>query len=183
MHGGLAMNPKKRISLRFLFVLLLAIIILSSCGGNYMSPERALRDFSSRIEQGNLGNLTLTIYYRDLRSTVRFPYSVEDLVDWGHVHKIVVDDNALKEHIELLRAINADNLIPIAHELPMDAMLYYVFEVGGRKIFGFVPQAGGNDSSMFINGVEFEWNDIFFDVVRPFLPKDEVKLWDASLMP
>ena len=146
-----------------------------------MSPERALRNFSNRIERGNLRNLTLTIYYRDV-STSPFFLSVEDLVGRGwYDHKIVVDGNELEEHIELLQLINANNLTPFTHPLPMHATLYYVFEVNGRKIFGVVPQPGRNNSSMFINDVEFEWNDAFFDVIRPFLPEDEVRNWDASL--
>jgi len=177
------MNKKKYISLRLLLVLLLATIVLSSCGRGNMSPERALRNFSNRIEQGNLDGLTLTIYYKNT-VIIRVPITVEDLVERGwYEYKIVVDGNELEEHIELLRQINADILTPIAHDFPMLARLYYVFEVNGRKIFDVVPQAAGDDSFMFINGVEFEWNDAFFDVIRPFLPEDVVRRWDASIMP
>ena len=177
------MNIKKHIILQLLLVLLLAAAVLSGCDGSYMHPERALRDFSRQIEQGNFDNLTLTIYYRDIRSTVRFPFNIEDLVGGGYQYKIFVDGNELEEHIDLLRQISADALIPVAHAPYMDAMLYYVFEANGRKIFGFVPNIECDVSSMFINGVEFLWDDVFFDVIRPFLSEDELRLWDGPLMP
>jgi len=176
------MKHKKNIGLRLYFVLLLALlvaIVLSSCGRNYMSPERALRDFSNRIERGNLDGLTLTIYYRDILTTFHFPFSVEDFVGRGmYERKIVVDGTELEEYIELLRQVDADSLMPVTQEFPMLVMLYYVFEVNGRKIFSFVPRFSDDDSNMLINGIEFEWKDAFIDVIRPFLPKDSPWLWD-----
>jgi len=177
------MNSKKNKSLQLLLVFALAFIVTSGCGGSYMSPERALRNFSSRIEQSNISDLTLTIYYRGV-TTDPFPLSVDDLVGRGwYDYKIVVDANELEENMELLLQLNADYLIPFAHNYPMHARLYYVFEANGRTIFSFVPQASGDDSSMYINGVEFKWNDVFFDVIRPFLPEDVVTRWDRALMP
>ena len=173
------MSQKKGMNLQFFSILLVFIVFCVSCGGNYMSPERALRNFSNRIEQGNFDSLTLTIYYMDV-STIRFPITGEELVrlEW-YDHKIIVDSDALKKHVELLRQISADNLIPVSHELPVIATLYYVFSVNNQKIFGVVPQPDEVNSSMIINGIEFEWDDVFFDVVRPFLPKDLSWLWDG----
>jgi len=145
-----------------------------------MPPERALNDFSSRIEQGNLSDLTLTIYYMDL-SLTPFPLSVDDLVGGWYDHKIVVSGSELEEHIDLLRQINADNLMPAAYEHRMNARMYYVFEVNGRTILGVVPRADRYDSTMFINGVEFVWIDALFEVVRPFLPEDRFVNWGPGL--
>jgi len=178
------MNPKKNVALRLFSLLVLVIIVASGCGGSYMSPERALRTFSNRIRQNNINDLTLTIYFKDARELVLFPFSVEDLVGRGWYHyKIVVEGNELDEHKELLLQLSADYLIPFTSSYPMHATLYYVFEANGRTIFSFVPQASGDDSSMYINGVEFKWNDVFFDVIRPFLPEDVVTRWDRALMP
>jgi len=175
-------NKKCYINLLPLLLALLIISTFSGCGENYMSPEVALRNFSNRIEQDNLNGMTLTIYYMNSISTIHFPFNTEAFVAQGiYDAKKIVDEHELRKHIELLRQINADDLVPVSHELPMLVMLYYVFEVNGRTIFGFVPQAAGNDSSMYINGVEFEWIDSFFDVIRPFIPEEEVRRWDASL--
>jgi len=153
-----------------------------------MNPERALRNFSDRIEQGDLSGLTLTIYlvesiyFIETASTRHLPFSVEDFFDRKiYERKIVVDGNELEEHIELLRQINADNLIPITHEYPLLVVLYYVFEINGRIIFSVAPQLDGNNSSMIINGVDFKWDDVFFDVIRPFIHEDIVKHWDTSI--
>jgi len=155
-------------------------IALGGCGGSYMSPERALRDFSNRIEQGNLDNLTLTIYYRNILSTFHFPFSAEDFVGRGMYERaIVVDGNELEKHIELLQQINADSLIPFTSNRPHLVRLYYVFEVRGRKIFSFVPRLAEEDSTMLINGIEFKWDDAFFDIIRPFLPEGSPWLRDV----
>jgi len=108
------MNLKKRIGLLLLLVVvLIAVIAFSRYRWSYMNPERAVRNFSNRIERGNIDNLTLTIYYRDIRSTFHFPQSVADFIGREmYEHKIVIDANGLKEHVELLRQIDADSLIP-----------------------------------------------------------------------
>jgi len=176
------MNQKKHLMIQFLLALLFTTIILSGCGDSYMPPEKALNDFSSRIEQGNLSNLTLTIYYSELLSTFHFPDNAGDFVGRGmYDRKVVITGSELKEHVELLRQLNVDSLVSITHEYPKLVMLYYVFEVNGRKIFDFVPLADGDDSTMLINGVTFKWVDTFFDVIRPFLPDDVVIRWDASI--
>ncbi|WP_239613523.1 hypothetical protein [Cohnella mopanensis] len=36
----------------------------------------------------------------------------------------------------------------------------------------------GNDSSVFINGLEVKGNDFFYDIVMPFLPEDSVNEFD-----
>ena len=168
------MNQKKCIILLLLVVLLLFIIFSIGRGGNNMNPRRAIRNFSRIVEQGNLDQLTLIIYHKDV-STIRAPVSGEEFVRLGwYDDKIVVMGSELEKHIELLEQITVDNLVPATHGLPVMTLLYYVFEFRGRKIFGFVPQLADEDSRMFINDVEFEWDDAFFDVIKPFLPDDSM---------
>ena len=171
------MNRKKRVGLLFLIILLLVTFILLGRGGSNINPRRAVRNFSRIVERGNLDHLTLTIYLRYI-STTRFPVSGEELVRLGwYDHKIVVMGSELEKHIELLEQISADNLIPVIPDLSINALLYYVFEFRGRKIFGFVPQLADEDLSMIINDVEFEWDDAFFDVIKPFLPEGSMWFW------
>ena len=178
------MREKKCIKLWIFLVLLIVAIVLGGIvaigrGGNYMSPERALRRFSRIIERGNLDGLTLTIYYRCPRSTANSRISGRELVERGwYDNKTVITSNELGEHIELLKQMNTDVLMPVSHELFIMTVLYYVFEYNGREVLGIVPQA--DPPSVFINGIEFEWNDVFFDIMRPFLSEDMVKLWDES---
>jgi len=181
--GELAMHLKKVIGLLLLLALFFAVIAFSRNRWSFRNPERAVRNFSNRIERGNLNGLTLTIFYREV-SLMPFPVGGDELVrrGWYH-HRIDVDGETLEGHIDLLRQISANNLIPITLEYPQTATLYYVFAVNGRIIFGVDPQPCPDAPSMFINGVEFEWNDAFFDVVRPFLPEDIHWRWDISLRP
>ena len=174
------MNPKKSIGLRLLFLSLLTVIVLSSCGGDDMHPEEALAAFSKKIEQGNLDNVTLTIWYQNPFWTTMHPYRIEHLTaGGGGVHKIIIDGSELKYHINLLRQINVDILMPVTCKSQMDIWLYYEFtDERGRKIFGVALQSGSD--SVFINDVELEWNDIFLDAIRSFLPEYMIRILDAS---
>jgi len=155
------------------FIVLVFAVTLSRFRGNHTCPERAVRSFSNRIEQGNFNGLTLTIFYRDTRSTFHFPQSVEDYVGHGmYEYRIIVDGNELEAHKHLLNKISADNLSPVTQAFPIMVKLYYEFAINGRRIFGVVPLHYFDDSRMLINGVEFDWDDSFFDIIKPFLPEN-----------
>jgi len=183
-------ESKKRIGLLLLLVAVLlvavffAVIAFSRYRWGFRNPESAVKYFSSLVEQDNLNGISLTIYYRYSISTFHPRPCIEEFVDRRrYERKTVVDSNELEGNIEALQQIGIDHLIPVTHEYPVLVMLYYIFEIHGRKIFDFAPNASGDDSSMLINGVEFEWNDVFFDVIRPFLPEDVIARWDRALMP
>ncbi|WP_290369609.1 hypothetical protein [Pseudoneobacillus rhizosphaerae] len=40
----------------------------------------------------------------------------------------------------------------------------------------------GEDNSIFVNGNEINGNEIFYDIVMPFLPTDVVKEFETILM-
>jgi len=138
-----------------------------------MTTDRAVRRFSNHIERGNINNITLTIYYRDARTTFHFPQSVDDFVGRRMYESIIVVTGVeLSEHKELLQNINADNLVPVTYEVPMLVMLYYEFAFNGRRLFGVVPLPRDYDSRILINGIEYEWDSAFFNIIKPFLPEN-----------
>lgn len=88
---------------------------------------------------------------------------------------IDVEGNLLTEHSDLFKQLGFDILIPIekkSFEKPfINARIFYVFEDSkGRKLFDV--SMWGKERSVFVNGVEFRENDIFYDIIIPFLPTD-----------
>ncbi|HHV99507.1 MAG TPA: hypothetical protein GXX36_08020 [Clostridiaceae bacterium] len=175
------MITKKNIVLGILMLILLATTIFASCGGKCMRPEKILSNFSKLIENGKLDNLSLTIYYIDPLVLTRAPLSVDDLINFSSVRKIVIDDIDVEKHIDLLKQITNTNLKPVKNKSRIDARLYYFFETEKQgKILDVAMW--GDDASIFVNGIEVEENDIFYTVVKPFLSEDELKDLEGYLV-
>ncbi len=166
------MKGKKGIILGFFILLLIAVIILIISGGNDMSTKK----LSKIIKRGNLDDLNLTIYYMDPSILSYFPQNVDNLISFSYEHKIIIDGSKLEEQIDLLNEMCTVNLMPVEHKSRLDARLYYVFATkSNRKIFDVA--IWGKNKSMFVNGIEIYENDIFYDVIKPFLPEDVLRLF------
>jgi hypothetical protein len=139
-----------------------------------MRAEAALKSFSKQIEQGNLDNLRLRIYYMNPNILTFMPVSVEDLINSegdDRIQKFVIDGNSLEEHIGLLKQVENITLIPVKDKSDIDARIYYVFETNkGNKIFDVAMW--GDNNSIYVNGIEAKKNDIILDVIVPFLPEE-----------
>ena len=163
-----------------LFIFLL-VIPLTSCGGGAMRAEAALKNFSKQIERGNLDNLRLRIYYFNPNFLTPFPVSAEGLVNAegdDRVQKFVIDGNSLEEHIGLLKQVGNITLIPVKDKSYIDARIYYVFETNkGNKIFDVAMW--GDNNSIYVNGFEVEANDIFYDLIIPFLPEHGANIMEG----
>jgi hypothetical protein len=174
------MNARKIKISGFLIFILLAITILSSCEGNDMQSEKVLNNFSKLIEKKNFDDLNLTIYYMSPFTSTRYPWSAEDLISRREENKIVINGSSLEKHIDLLNQINNNVLTPVKHKSRINARLYYVFETKKNgKLFSV--SMWGEDSSIFVNGIEVKENDIFYEIVMPFLPTDAVKEFETYL--
>jgi len=177
------MNIKKSNCL--IIFALLFMIILSGCGGSNVETKRIFTDFSRLIEDRDYENLRLTIYFRNpLLFPPRSSVNVERLIELypGSTRKFIVEGNALVEHSYLLHQLsNVDMILPECETLPRDVRIYYFIEnmITG-KMFEVVIQ-GCRTDPMFVNGVEIEWNEIFYDVIIPFLPEDAVESVEVFL--
>jgi hypothetical protein len=139
-----------------------------------MQSEIALNNFSKLIEKKNFDDLSLTIYYMSPFTATGYPWSAEDLISRREENKIVINGSRLEEHIDLLNQINNNVLTQVDHKSRINARLYYVFETK-REGKLFSVSMWGEDNSIFVNGIEVKGNDIFYDIVMPFLPTDVVK--------
>jgi hypothetical protein len=172
MFGGIIVRPRKRTILILLILLLLAVAVTINFyyGDNMFSKETSLSEF---IEQGKLRELTLTIYYVSPNILTLIPLSVDGLITWEDAYKAVINGIQLEDHIDQLRKISNADLMPVENKSYVNARLYYVFETKThRKVYDVCMWGAGN--SIFVNGIEVQSNDIFYDVVKPFLPEDAV---------
>jgi len=176
------MKVKKRIIIGLLICLLLIITALASLSGIGILSRRPNINLSKLIENENIDDLTLTIYYLNPGILPHSPVNVEMLVygTWEGAKTVIhVDD--LREHIDLFKQIDHNDLTPVRwwRRTPyMDIRLYYVLESRkSGKLFNVA--AWGYDESIYVNGFEVKGKDIFYDVIMPFLPEDVIRNWEA----
>lgn len=159
------------------FVLtLLAIAVLVGCKANNADNNinhlnEAFKDYSQAIEQEMPNGFHLSIYYIDPSILTRSPLSVDELVHSSLVQTIIIDSEHLKENIELLKQLNADGLIPAKSKSKLNARLCYIFETDNNEKLLEVA-VGGDNNSIFVNGVEVEHDDLFRNVIEPFVSED-----------
>ena len=176
---------KKLIIFGLTILILLTTVTIIGCGRGDMITEENSFYLPGVIEPGNLNDLTLTIYYKDFVTLTQTPVMLEHLIGgWcdfnrryiggWYDYKTVVAGRDLIEHRDLIKQLFATELKPTETESIMDARLYYVFEHKEYgEIFSVVAWGRGTGTSnLFVNGVEVEYNDIYFEAVLPFLPED-----------
>jgi len=125
--------------------------------------------FSKIVNQGNLDTLTLTIYYVRPYTLTPIAWNVSDLISM-YDEKIIIDGSDLVEHIDLFIQMSNVTPTPVADETQMNARVYYVFKTSlGRKILEVSMWGGRPNRTIFVNGVEVEENDIYYEILVPFL--------------
>ena len=164
-------NVQKRIISVVLFLFMSAIPILLC-----MYFEKPSLNVSELIEKENIKDMSLTIYYQHPYALMFYPISsVRDLMRRCD-KKIVIHGSDLEEHIDLLKQISNDDLKPVMMKSSdLDLRVYYVLESKKNGKLFDVAMWGDDDDSIFVNGVEVKVNHIFYDVILPFIPKNEVE--------
>ena len=160
---------------------MLSNAILINYGLKYLRATIPLRQFSTLIEQGKINDMSLTIYYISPSMFTFFPITTEDLVNGNEHIKIVINVNDLEEHIDLFKQIENTVVRPVWKKTSYeDVRVYYVFETEENgKIFDVVMW--GFYESIFVNGVEVKENDIFYDIIMPFLPEETAEQLESYI--
>jgi len=181
----LFMYAKKHIILVFGILLLLVIAILNSCKEEiYMLPTKQSLDFSELIGNENTDDINLTIYYMSPYILTNTPLSIDNFINSYQVNRNIIKGRDLEGHIDLFKQISNDDLVPVKKKSSfLNVRLYYVFESKKNgKLFDVAMWGGdGDDNSIFVSGFEVQENEIFYDVIMPFLPEDAAKEWSLFI--
>ncbi len=160
---------KRTISWLLIFLLSLTAN-LSGCKEQDMKTESVISEYSEIINKGDIKELSLTIYYIDPNVLTYAPLSVGNLIENNFTTKVIVNGNELEKHCDLLRQIIVDKLVPVKNTSRVNARIYYVFETTtGDKVLDVVMW--GDDYSIFVNDIQCEANDVFIDIIMPFIPE------------
>ncbi|MBP3387717.1 MAG: hypothetical protein J6L23_04195 [Clostridia bacterium] len=179
-------SSKKRIAV-VLLLLLITCIGITGCTGEDMQSKNVVNDYLSKIENTDIADFSLTIYYIEESILTRAPLSIDDLINYSTVKKVTISGNDLSGFIESLNQTSADDLKVAKKDTYIDARVYYVLEgKDGEKIldvvmFGNCKTIFGYSECIFINGLAVEWNSVFFDILLPILPDDTKKDIEAYL--
>jgi len=172
------MSVKKKIISGLLILVLFISIILIGYGGYNMHLRNQAFNFAEILENENIDDLSLTIYYMSPFVIGHFPISIESFsrLMEDQDRKIVISGSDLEEFINVFKQINNDVLIPVWWSSHLDVRLYYVLE--SRENGKLLDVAvWTNNRNIVVNGIEVRANPIFFDVILPFMPKDVAEQW------
>ena len=150
-------------------LVMLLFTVLSGCNKDDESLQNVCQDFAQTLEQKNMDGLYLKIYYTDPSLLTYAPLTVNDLL---RKDPIIVDHKQINEQLDLLKRLNIENMIPVRNSSGyLHARLCYIFETEhGKKILEIA--VGGENNSVFVNGIEVAYNDIFRDVLEPFVTEE-----------
>jgi len=159
----------------FVLILLIFAIVVTVfvCSRwNRIKLHCELRDFSKTLEQETLDGLTLKIYYIGPDVLTQMPLTVSDLVNDNLTQIIVVDSESLKENIGSLKRLNINNLVPVRYKSHLHSRMCYIFETDNKAKILEVAFGGFENPTVFVNGIEVAYNDVFRDIVEPFVTEE-----------
>ena len=159
---------KKRVWLiALILIIIAATIVLSVFGYNFMvSNNIALKSY---ISTHGVEKMKLTIYYIDPTNEFRLrPMSLKALLVKESTQIFVIEGNELLKNKEAIEQLaNTKNVK--SKRGTVDAFVYYFFESeNGRKLFSYCFHVPGG--SAVVNGFTVEDQDIYWDVIRPYIP-------------
>lgn len=166
------------LGLVLLWLTVLSTVGLSGCAKENRQPQDALFELSQILKTETSDGLRLKIYFIDPSIYLSAPLTPDRLIQicensGSYTHKIVVYNDNLKAHSDLLNDFCSVTLVPVDHPSSLAARLCYIFETEkGRAVIEVA--VGGSNNSVFLNGVEFENDELFYDVLKPYLTEEEL---------
>lgn len=179
----LSKEVKIRMRVRICLILGLVVLVLigniSNCCSNSKKSSEEKYDIFDMLECRNVDDLKLVIYYKSPFTLTRYPWDTATLIE-NCDYRIEVDGEKLEKYVDIFKQINNDVFVTVNKPSYEDVRICYTIENihSGKNVN--VALWGGNGNSIFVNGVEVEVNDIFYDVIMPFLEDDsvnELKEW------
>jgi len=188
-HGGFVIKQRKH---RVLLAFVLSVsLMFGGCGKEEVAFEPEPSEFFKMIRDGEIEDISLTIYYMHPTALSLIPIDIESIIatcgaeeftKYGHGGIVVVEGTELAKYSDLLTVLSTEKLIPLEQDYYMNARIYYVFKDKSERtvlevvMWGYVR--GRTVTAIFVNGLYVENKDIYYDVVTPFLPKEFANAYD-----
>ena len=164
-----------------IIILLIAAlsIILTGCSGRAKpaseaeladQAQLALDKFVALTEDIQGNNISLTIYHFPNGIETRAPIrNTDELIANSSTLTIEISPEALVLEETTLQTMDAIRLRPTKTYPNINIRTYYIFRLDdSQNILEIII----NDfhRSVFVNGHEVEYNDVFYELIEPFLP-------------
>lgn len=149
----------------------LLVTILTGCSDPAAQLQDKLENYSKIMQADLPEDLRLTIYYIDPRILTAYAWNVDTLIKYDETQKIVIEREEILSNIDAFKKLNWSVLTPTKNEPFINARLYYVIESGeyGKLLEVVISEVRGN---VVVNGIEVEYNTLFYELIWPFLPED-----------
>ena len=131
----------------------------------------------SRLNESNIQNLTLTIYFTEPFSTFKIPpKTVHQLITYyvPENEVIVIKSDELCKHIDLLKQIDSVCLKPVEEKKELHLRIYYEF-LDSKTKRRYSVSMWSQQGSMGVNGVEVHEEELFYNVILPFLAENQAQ--------
>lgn len=154
----------------FLFIIFLMI----GCNVATNQLQSTMRPYYEVVNSTLSEDFTLKIWFVDPEILTRKPLTEDELKKFDGVKEIVVESQRMREYIGVLRALSAAKLTPVTEDIGINARIYYEFSTNNEKVLGVTINQVHN--GVFVNGIAVKDSAIFYDVIIPFLSKDDCNL-------
>lgn len=149
-------------------LIMVIIYIVALCGCSNTNQQETLSNYSKTTED-EFSNNSLTIYYLPFSLYTVYPLGKNGLVSDSMTQKIYIDHDELSLHLEELNKLDLSIITPVEEEGRVNARVYYQLFLNGKYLDVVISAPGAN---MIVNGMEVEYNSVFYDAVLPFLPQE-----------
>ena len=168
-----------------IIILLLLAFYLQGCAPSQPTQNtdvlnHLLDDYSKVIENGVPSDMRLTLYNNIMPYiSINRAVTKDDFIN-SLAPETVIDSTELSSRIAYLQRIDSSVLRLPERSLPRDLIVYYCIETetDGKVLEVEISEKGG---TIFVNGVEVEYDPVFFELVSPYLDAWEFINKDAEM--
>ena len=177
---------KKLVSILIAVASFLCACSLSDSSPSSSGPmvvEQTIQQYIHSIEQENPENLKLTIYYLPYYVYTPIPLTTDALIKNPSTIIVVLCGDEMDDVIQKLKAEgDTVQLVPVTDASRQIATLYYVLEANGEPLLdvSIYDVYREENNTIFVNKVEYEFNEWFYHLVEPYIPEYEYSPPDAE---
>ena len=161
---------KKVLGSTVTFVFLLVSLLIFFSFLPKLRLNAAMRPYTDAVSGDLPDDLRLTIYYMDPTTLTLIAVTPERMMSYAD-KIITVQAGELKKHQDLLQALTPAELTPVKQKGFLNVRLYYIFETDAGKLLDVA--FNGIHDCPFVNGIEVEDNDLFYELIDPFLTDED----------